>query len=127
MEKTSPRRHPQEEASFVSRIMLWWIIPLLWKGWRHPLQQDDLHPVRDKDQSCKLTKRLEEKWEQEKDSAKKGRTQFFQKCNILYNVQYRKYRIYACMYFLQHIIMNPLIFVQLTQSVYSHSKWHARF
>ena len=70
--KTSPRRHPQEEASFVSRVMLWWIIPLLWKGWRRPLEQDDLHPVRDKDQSRKLTEHLEEKWEQEKDIAKRG-------------------------------------------------------
>jgi hypothetical protein len=69
--KTS-QRHPQEKANFVSRVALWWIIPLLLKGWRRPLQQDDLHDVRDKDQSCKLTERLEEKWKQEKDSAKKG-------------------------------------------------------
>ena len=70
--KKTPPRHPQEEANFVSRIMFWWIIPLLWKGWRRPLQQDDLYEVRDKDQSCKLTKRLEEKWEQEVQSAKTG-------------------------------------------------------
>ena len=73
--KTSSR-HPQENANFVSRLFMWWIIPLLWKGWRRPLQQDDFHPVRDKDQSCKLTERLEEKWEQEKESAKKGIVKF---------------------------------------------------
>ena len=64
--------HPEEEANFVSKVMLLWITPLLWKGWRRPLQQEDLHPVRDKDQSCKLTERLEEKWEQEVHSAKRG-------------------------------------------------------
>jgi hypothetical protein len=90
----TPARHPQDEANFVSRLFLWWITPLLWKGWRHPLQQDDLHPVRDEDQSCKLTEHLGqprtqprrsvrakslgtrlhlgEKWEQEKDAAKRG-------------------------------------------------------
>ena len=70
--KKTPSRHPQEEASFVSKLMLWWIIPLLWKGWRCPLQQDDLHHVRDKDQSCKLTEHLEEKWKQEVHSAERG-------------------------------------------------------
>ena len=65
-------RHPEEEANFVSKIMLWWIIPLLWKGWRRPLQQEDLHQVRNEDQSSKLTERLEAKLEQEMDSAKRG-------------------------------------------------------
>ncbi len=65
-------RHPEEEASFVSRVMLWWIIPLQWKGWRRPLQQEDLHQVRNEDQSSKFTERLEAKLEQEMDSAKRG-------------------------------------------------------
>ncbi len=65
-------RHPEEEASFVSRLMLWWIIPLLWKGWRRPLQQEDLHQVRNKDQSSKFTERLEDNLEQEMTSAKRG-------------------------------------------------------
>ena len=72
MKPATPPRHPEEAANFISRVFLLWIIPLLWKGWRRPLQQDDLHPVRVKDQSCKLTDRLEEKWEQEKGSAKRG-------------------------------------------------------
>ena len=70
--KTAASRHPQEEASFLSRLMLWWIIPLLWKGRRCQLQQDDLHQVRDKDRSRKLTGRLEEKWKEEVHSAKRG-------------------------------------------------------
>ena len=65
-------RHPQEEANFLSRLMLWWIIPLLWKGWRRQLQQDDLHQVRDKDRSRKLSGCLEEKWKEEVYSAKRG-------------------------------------------------------
>ena len=74
---TKPRnsagiRHPQEEANFISRLLLWWIFPLLWKGSRCTLQQEDLPPVRNKHQSGPLTKRLERKWEEETNAARKG-------------------------------------------------------
>jgi hypothetical protein len=86
----TPARHPQDEANFVSRLFLWWITPLLWKGWRHPLQQDDLHPVRDEDQSCKLTEHLGEKWEQEKDAAKRGIVFFVLELCLLVRIMSKK-------------------------------------
>ena len=70
--KTAESRHPEEKASFVSRFLLWWIVPLLWKGWRRPLQQEDLHCVKDKDQSSRLTEHLESKWREEILKAKRG-------------------------------------------------------
>ena len=58
-------RHPQDETNFLSKITLWWIFPLLWKGYRKPLNHEDLYPIRDVDKSEQRTKLLEEKWKEE--------------------------------------------------------------
>ena len=65
--------HPKDKANFVSKITLWWIFELLWKGNSRPLEQEDLYSVRDEDRAKYLTKRLEKKWENEKNCAKKSK------------------------------------------------------
>ena len=60
---TSP--HPQDTASFPSKILFWWIFPLLWKGARDPLNHEDLYPIRGVDESGQRTDRLEQKWHEE--------------------------------------------------------------
>jgi hypothetical protein len=63
-------QHPQDEANFVSKIIFWWIFPLLWKGARNPLSHEDLHPIREVEKSSQRTDLLEEKWREEILSAR---------------------------------------------------------
>ena len=74
---TTPRRmdakgepHPMDEASFISRVTLWWIFETLRTGYARPLEHEDLSHVRDDDRANRQTKRLYEKWEDEKKRAK---------------------------------------------------------
>ena len=65
MNDASNSRHPRDAANFVSKVTLWWIIPLLWKGYRKPLNHEDLYPIREVEKSEWRTKLLEEKWGEE--------------------------------------------------------------
>ena len=62
---TSNSRHPRDAANFVSKVTLWWVIPLLWKGYQKPLTHEDLYSVREVEKSERRTKLLEEKWGEE--------------------------------------------------------------
>lgn len=64
------KSHPQEKANLISRATLWWIFPLLRKGYNSPLKHEDLYSVREEDRAEYLTKRLHEAWENEKRKAK---------------------------------------------------------
>jgi hypothetical protein len=70
MTGASKPHHPQEEANFISRIIFWWIFPLLWKGARNPLSHEDLYPLRKAETSGQRTDLLEEKWREEILSAR---------------------------------------------------------
>ena len=65
MNDASNSRHPRDVANFVSKVTLWWIFPLLWKGYRKPLNHEDLYPIREVEKSEWRTKLLEEKWGEE--------------------------------------------------------------
>lgn len=65
MTGTPKTHHPQDVTNFVSKIVLWWIFPLLWKGTRSSLNQEDLYPIRDVEKSRRRTDLLEEKWREE--------------------------------------------------------------
>ena len=65
MNDASNSRHPRDVANFLSKVTLWWIIPLLWKGYRKPLNHEDLYPIREIEKSEWRTKLLEEKWGEE--------------------------------------------------------------
>ena len=64
------KRHPKDRANIISRILLCWIVELLRRGNKKPLNQEDLDPVREEDCAARQTKRLEEIWNHEKTSAK---------------------------------------------------------
>ena len=63
-------RHPQDNANFLSKILLWWIFPLLRKGTHDPLTHEDLFAIKEVERSCQRTSLLEEKWRQEVKSAR---------------------------------------------------------
>ena len=71
--KEDKKVHPKDEATFVSRVMLWWIFRLLWKGNITPLQVDDLYSMQHEDDAEYLTKRLQRKWNDEKRRALKSK------------------------------------------------------
>ena len=72
MTTASETHHPQEEANFLSKVILWWIFPLLWKGTRSSLNQDDLYPIRDIEKSNLQTELLDETWREEILSTQTG-------------------------------------------------------
>ena len=55
----------QRKANFVSKVIHWWIFPLLWKGYCKPLSHEDLYPIREVEKSEHRTKLLQEKWSEE--------------------------------------------------------------
>ena len=62
--------HPKDRANNISRVLLWWIVDLLWRGNKNPLNQEDLNSVREDASAANQTKRLEEIWNNEKISAR---------------------------------------------------------
>uniref|UniRef100_A0A8C2F3V1 ABC-type glutathione-S-conjugate transporter n=1 Tax=Cyprinus carpio TaxID=7962 RepID=A0A8C2F3V1_CYPCA len=53
---------PVQDASFLSKILFWWFSGLLFKGYRSPLQAEDLWSLREEDTSEKVISDLEEEW-----------------------------------------------------------------
>uniref|UniRef100_A0A8C1M1U9 ABC-type glutathione-S-conjugate transporter n=1 Tax=Cyprinus carpio TaxID=7962 RepID=A0A8C1M1U9_CYPCA len=56
---------PVQDASFLSKILFWW---LLFKGYRSPLQAEDLWSLREEDTSEKIISDLEEEWTAEQEN-----------------------------------------------------------
>lgn len=65
--------HPKDKANIISRVLLWWIVDLLRRGSKTPLNQEDLDPVREDDCAARHTKRLDEIWQNERNSARQQR------------------------------------------------------
>ncbi|XP_052415241.1 multidrug resistance-associated protein 1 [Carassius gibelio] len=57
---------PVQDASFLSKILFWWFSGLLFKGYRSPLQAEDLWSLREEDTSEKIISDLEEEWTAER-------------------------------------------------------------
>ncbi|XP_046899863.1 multidrug resistance-associated protein 1 [Hypomesus transpacificus] len=53
---------PVKDASFLSKILFWWFTGLVVKGYRTPLEADDLWTLREKDTSDKIISDLEKEW-----------------------------------------------------------------
>lgn len=53
---------PEEKANIVSQIFFCWIFSLVYKGWKKPLQDDDLWELRDFERGASTTKKLIEEW-----------------------------------------------------------------
>uniref|UniRef100_A0A8C2PX42 ABC-type glutathione-S-conjugate transporter n=1 Tax=Cyprinus carpio TaxID=7962 RepID=A0A8C2PX42_CYPCA len=56
---------PVQDASFLSKILFWWFI---FKGYRSPLQAEDLWSLREEDTSEKIISDLEEEWTAEQEN-----------------------------------------------------------
>ncbi|CAM4621368.1 unnamed protein product [Leuciscus chuanchicus] len=57
---------PVQDASFLSKILFWWFSGLVFKGYRSPLQAEDLWSLRDEDTSERIISDLEEEWTAER-------------------------------------------------------------
>ncbi|XP_023680988.2 multidrug resistance-associated protein 1 [Paramormyrops kingsleyae] len=53
---------PVQDASFLSKILFWWFSGLVVKGYRKPLQAEDLWCLREEDTSEKIITDLEQEW-----------------------------------------------------------------
>uniref|UniRef100_A0A3Q2PMB4 ABC-type glutathione-S-conjugate transporter n=1 Tax=Fundulus heteroclitus TaxID=8078 RepID=A0A3Q2PMB4_FUNHE len=53
---------PVENASFLSKILFWWFTGLVVKGYRTPLEAEDLWTLREEDTSHKIISELQEDW-----------------------------------------------------------------
>uniref|UniRef100_A0A6Q2YRY8 ABC-type glutathione-S-conjugate transporter n=1 Tax=Esox lucius TaxID=8010 RepID=A0A6Q2YRY8_ESOLU len=56
---------PEEDASFLSKMLFWWFGGLVVQGYRSPLQADDLWSLRDEDSSDRIIADLEGDWARE--------------------------------------------------------------
>uniref|UniRef100_A0A8C1FU47 ABC-type glutathione-S-conjugate transporter n=2 Tax=Cyprinus carpio TaxID=7962 RepID=A0A8C1FU47_CYPCA len=57
-----PNPCPVEDASFLSKVLFWWYGRLVVKGYRSPLQAEDLWSLREEDTSEKIICDLEKEW-----------------------------------------------------------------
>ena len=63
------KAHRKVKANFISRLTLWRIVDLLWRGNKNPLKLEDLYPVDEEDRAKHRTNRLEKIWSDEKTLA----------------------------------------------------------
>ncbi|XP_041086116.1 multidrug resistance-associated protein 1 isoform X2 [Polyodon spathula] len=56
---------PDQDASFLSKILFWWFTGLVVKGYRTPLKAEDLWSLRKDDTSEKIISDLEQEWTME--------------------------------------------------------------
>ncbi|KAG7263239.1 LOW QUALITY PROTEIN: hypothetical protein CRUP_001508 [Coryphaenoides rupestris] len=71
--KTATEKNPcpVKDASFLSKILFWWFAGLVVKGYRTPLEADDLWTLREEDTSDKIISDLEQEWTAECAKIKK--------------------------------------------------------
>lgn len=71
-ERPDQPENPVEKANFISRLLFWWVNPLMRKGYKRELQIEDVYKQRRCDESERLTDRLEREFEKELEWAKVG-------------------------------------------------------
>ncbi|XP_007248892.3 multidrug resistance-associated protein 1 [Astyanax mexicanus] len=65
---------PVQDASFLSKLLFWWFRGLVVKGYRTPLQAEDLWSLREEDTSDKIISDLEEEWMAERTKLQQQET-----------------------------------------------------
>ncbi|XP_023965599.2 multidrug resistance-associated protein 1 isoform X4 [Chrysemys picta bellii] len=63
---------PELGASFVSKITFWWFSGLVWKGYRQPLQADDLWSLMKENSSEEIVSQFEREWKKYCNRAKQN-------------------------------------------------------
>lgn len=53
---------PEENASWISRLFFWWVLPFVYSGWKHPLQEAQLWELRDFERGQQTTATLMHSW-----------------------------------------------------------------
>lgn len=64
MYNTFQRPCPKDGSSFLSRIFFSWFDPLVWKGFKKPLEANDLWNVRHEDSAREVARLFHKHWEQ---------------------------------------------------------------
>jgi len=66
---------PEKNSSFLNQILIEWITPLIWKGYKSPLEYKDLWDLNEEDKSESLVPVFERQWsiQVEKAKAKKAK------------------------------------------------------
>uniref|UniRef100_A0A673GWW1 ABC-type glutathione-S-conjugate transporter n=1 Tax=Sinocyclocheilus rhinocerous TaxID=307959 RepID=A0A673GWW1_9TELE len=70
---------PVEDASFLSKVLFWWYGRLAVKGYRSPLQAEDLWSLREEDTSEKIICDLEKEWAKQWAKMQHEQTQLLRK------------------------------------------------
>eukprot|EP00051_Salpingoeca_urceolata_P006609 m.87350 g.87350 ORF g.87350 m.87350 type:complete len:1483 (+) comp14906_c0_seq3:85-4533(+) len=67
-EPLSPRECPEERATLLSVITFWWMNSTMVKGYRRPLQGDDLFELNRQDQADLISEKFHRNWRRELES-----------------------------------------------------------
>ena len=54
--------NPETSASFLSRLTFAWLDPLIWKGYRRPLVQDDMWSLQYENSTSTIVGRWDKNW-----------------------------------------------------------------
>ncbi|OQR94186.1 ATP-binding Cassette (ABC) Superfamily [Achlya hypogyna] len=65
LDAKSSRKHPRESANPVSLVTLAWVDPLILKGARSPLTEDDVWPLCERDTASVVHDRFQQQWQAE--------------------------------------------------------------
>lgn len=92
-DRTDERRPcPEASANWVSHIFLGWVFPLVYKGWKQPLQDDDLWELRDFERGGATTTALSDKWRHVVEQ-RKMKSKLF---SVIYRTNRAKLLVSAC-------------------------------
>ncbi|XP_071950845.1 ATP-binding cassette subfamily C member 4-like [Antedon mediterranea] len=58
-----PEIHPYNKANWISKLFFWWLGPLFKKGYKKPLELNDMYPLLDENKTKYLTDCLEREWD----------------------------------------------------------------
>lgn len=58
----SEKPSPEAKASFLRKILFLWFDPMTWKGFRHPLEAEDMWDINPEDTSEQMNPRFDKYW-----------------------------------------------------------------
>lgn len=63
--------NPLQDGNLCSSLFFWWLTPLLRRGYKRRLEEDDMYSVLPEDRSARLGEELQGYWDREVSSAEK--------------------------------------------------------
>nr|XP_045582319.1 ATP-binding cassette sub-family C member 4-like isoform X3 [Procambarus clarkii] len=99
MDQTRRQRppNPRDTAGFISKMVFWWVLPLMRLGHQRPLDVPDLYSVQDQDASKALGDRIQKKWDEELERSRaKGKKASYVRALVgCFGWEYARVGIYA--------------------------------